>query len=164
HALRVVSDQRRLLCTGVDSTEFWLGVLPAGRPEFWAARGRTSSLWLTVDAPGELYVSEAVHLRLRGGTIQDLVPVAQVRHWEPWKRAGGDAIARVLEGRGLRDIDTRFGGREAMAVMVADVIGRILDGMVTARQGGTLVILPEDGLNWVDLRWPILHLNLATTA
>jgi hypothetical protein len=148
----------------VDSTEFWLGVLPAGRPEFWAARGRTSGLWLTVDAPGELYVSEAVHLRLRGGTIQDLVPITLVRHWEPWKRAGVDAIARILEQRRLSDIETRFGGRDSMVEMVADLIGRILDGMVTARHGGALVILPREGLNCIDLRWPVRNLNLAATA
>jgi Probable sensor domain DACNV len=164
HALRVVSDHGCLRCSGVDSTEFWLGVLPAGRPEFWAARGRTSGLWLTVDAPGELYVSEAVHLRLRGGTIQDLVPITLVRHWEPWKKAGVDAIARILEQRRLSDIETRFGGRDSMVEMVADLIGRILDGMVTARHGGALVILPREGLNCVDLRWPVRNLNLAATA
>ena len=162
-AFRVRSSDAGLVCDGIDSMQW--GVPPLGRPEFWTNSGHTPGIRIRVDGPGEVLASEGLlNMRLRSGKLADLVDIGHSGHWDAWRRNATDAVVADLNRRQIPNIEKFFGGLQGVNTLLCHIINRVLDRVVNARHGGTVVILPQSAAQVISLKWPILDLSIRTVS
>jgi hypothetical protein len=146
HALSIIEDEGRILCDGlVDTGPMGLDGLP-GRPEI-VTGGSSIALDLQILGPGHLVVRDRgsmLNCELRGGRLRLLSSVWRV----PQVRALFDTFgARCLDqcvpepDNPARDL---FGGAHGLTWLACALFAPVLGGIVHARHGGAIVILPSD--------------------
>lgn len=146
HALSIIEEGGSILCDGlVDTGPMGLDGLP-GRPEI-VTGGSSIALDLQILGPGHLVVRDRgsmLNCELRGGKLRLLSSVWRV----PQVRTLFDRFGARCLDQCVPDADDPqrdlFGGAHGLTWLACALFAPVLAGIVHARHGGAIVVLPRD--------------------
>jgi hypothetical protein len=114
------------------------------RPEFWLIGGQEAGLWLTINGPADLTVSEAgPELRYVGGRVRHCVPISSAPGIS--LVAGLSARIAIKQLQALHpEAGERYGCAASYGTMLNSLLAQSITQMRRARHGGTILVMPED--------------------